>query len=103
MNIIFGDAVKSVPENYTVLELDTIRVESTGQLLTAYCLVDAVPLAEFPRLEQNIQAHSELLNQYRLKNWEFCVNSIELLLGCWNGDLDEFYNSLLNMYDAIYF
>lgn len=95
MYIIFGDAVKSIPENYIVLELDTVQVESAEKPVTAYCLVNNVLPAEFPNVEQNIKVHRELLKQYRLQNWKFCEKSIETLTGCWGGELDEFYSDLL--------
>jgi hypothetical protein len=96
MNIIFGKAVDSIPDNYTKLELDTFRMDKTGQTITAYCLVEHIPLGEFPRVENNRQNHQALLENYKKQNWEFCKQTIPFLIGAWNGEVDSFYNELLD-------
>ena len=92
MNIIFGEAAESVTDNYTKLELDTIKV--AGKTFTAYCLIESISLGDFPMLENNITMHGELMKQYRLRNWDFCLSNIKLLKGRWNGEVDSFYNEL---------
>jgi hypothetical protein len=94
MNIIFGDDVKNISENYTVLELDTIQVSSNNQMITAYCVVETIPLAEFPSVENNKKTHSMMLEQYRKQNWEYCIGAIDILMGAWNGELDTFYSEI---------
>lgn len=96
MNIIFGDAAASVPDNYTKLELDTIHIVSTGQKITAYCLIEHIPLGEFPRMEVNKQNHAVLIENYKKQNWEYCSQAIPFLIGTWNGEVDSFYNELLD-------
>ena len=92
MNIIFGDAIDSVSDNYTKLELDTVLV--AGKTYTAYCLVDNIPLIEFSFLESNKKLHAELITQYQQRNWSFCKDAIEKLLGLWGGSVDTFYREL---------
>ena len=91
MNIIFGDAVQHVPDSFTVLELDTIRFVPDNQLIKTWCLLEKIPLQEFATIESNKKIHQDLIAQYRLKNWDFCMQAIGALLGAWDGELDEFY------------
>lgn len=94
MNIIFDDAVKLVEKSHTVLELDTFKLIPTQKLVTSYCVVGSVPLTEFPRIEENKKIHQQLIENYRQQNWQFCLSAIHALMGCWNGELDSFYQHL---------
>jgi hypothetical protein len=99
MNIIFGDTVKQVADIHTVLELDTFKLMPSEQLVTSYCVIDNLPLAEFPRLESNKNIHQQLVEQYKQQNWEFCRSALHSLSGCWNGELDTFYQHLTHRID----
>lgn len=94
MNIIFGDPTP-LKEKYTVLELDTFRSPTTNETMTAYCLVDVIPLADMPTASNWIQIHSDLMQAYRQRHWNYCRQAIEGLTGKWNKDLDSFYSDLL--------
>jgi hypothetical protein len=94
MNIIFGDQLNSINDNYTVLELDTFRL-ANGTASVAYCLVEKIPLTDFDKLEAYKKVHNDLLENYRLRNWTYCEHAIEGLMGKWNGELDTFYTDLL--------
>ena len=94
MNIIFGDTVKQVAGSHTVLELDTFKLMPSEQLVTSYCVIDNLPLAEFPRLESNKHIHQQLIEQYQQQNWDFCRSALTALMGSWNGDVDTFYQHL---------
>jgi hypothetical protein len=76
MNIIFGDDIKDLPDNYTILELDSFRFPSSSDIVKAYCVVENISLGEFPTLDEYRNAHNELLKQYRLRNWEYCQLSL---------------------------
>lgn len=93
MNIIFGDAVNNVPDNFTVLELDTFSVR--GQKVKSYYLVDKVGLQEFASMEAYKKIHQDLIKFYKEKQWNFCEQAIESLMGRWSGGLDSFYSNLL--------
>ena len=95
MNIIFGDTVKQVADIHTVLELDTFKLIPSDRLVTSYCVIDNLPLAEFPQLEANKKIHHQLMEQYRQKNWDFCRSALHSLKGYWNGEMDTFYQHLL--------
>jgi hypothetical protein len=100
MNIIFGEDIKHLPDNYTILELDSFRFTGSGEISKAYCVVEKIPLGEFPTLDEYRNAHNELLVQYRAKNWEYCQEAIKALTGRWGGELDTFYQSLLERVQA---
>ena len=99
MNIIFGDTVKQVAGSHTVLELDTFKLMPSEQLVTSYCVIDNLPLAEFPRLESNKHIHQQLIEQYRQQNWDFCRSALTALMGSWNGEIDTFYQHLSKRID----
>jgi len=93
MHIIFGKAIKEIPNSYTVLELDTINTD--GTLVTAYCVIEKIPLQEFPLIEAHIKLHADVIENYRGQHWNYCEKAIDALLGKWNGEVDSFYNALL--------
>ncbi len=94
MHIIFGDAVKEIPDSFTVLELDTFQLDEQ-KTATAYCVVEKIPLNEFTVLDAHKQLHADLIKYYREQRWSFCEQAIEALVGKWNGELDTFYTDLL--------
>jgi hypothetical protein len=103
MNIIFGDAIERVADTHTVLELDTFKLLPSEKLVKSYCVIDNLPLAEFPQLEANKKIHHQLMEQYQQQNWEFCRSAVHSLTGCWNGEMDTFYQHLadrINEYAA---
>ena len=96
MNIIFGlESVKSLEERYTVLELDTFLLQPTNEVVTAYCLVETIPVQEMPAIESLKESHSTLMAEYRKRNWRYCEDAIAHLIGKWGGELDSFYGELL--------
>ena len=94
MNIIFGESINAIPNSYTVLELDTFRLEDGSQSV-AYCVVEKIPLVDFTKLEAYQKVHADLLTNYRAREWTYCEHAIEGLMGKWNGELDSFYSNLL--------
>lgn len=95
MHIIFGDSVAQLPDSYTILELDTFRVLSTNELATAYCVIETIPLAEFPLADAHKKIHADLIQAYKNRHWAYCEQAIDGLMGKWNGDLNTFYTDLL--------
>jgi len=96
MHIIFGDAIKEIPNSFTILELDTFNLVNENCKITAYCVVEKIPLAEFALLAANKELHDNLIACYRQKQWSYCEQTINALLGKWNGELDTFYLDLLS-------
>ena len=96
MNIIFDKShLEQLQSKYTVLELDTFRIESTDQQRTAYCVVENVPILEMAQIESFKNLHANLMDNYRKQDWNYCEQAVEHLIGKWNGELDSFYADLL--------
>jgi hypothetical protein len=94
MNIILGsEPAEKLQENYTVLELESFIKD--GKEITAYCIVDQVPIMELPLLEHHKKLHLEFLTEYKKSNYIFCVEAASHLKGKFNGELDSFYDELL--------
>ena len=104
MNIIFGrEQAAKLAENYTVLELDTIRITSEGPEVTAFCVVETIPILKMSQLESMKSLHQNLLVEYRKRNWNYCNQALEHLVGFWGEDMDTFYQNLkgrLDEYEA---
>lgn len=95
MNIIFGeDAKNSLGGHYTVLELDTFALIDRKEQVTAYCVVQNIPLQDFPILDALVKVHHDMIQAYKEKNWEYCLSAVRGLAGKWNGELDTFYEDL---------
>jgi hypothetical protein len=95
MNIIFGrEQAASLDSKYTVLELDTLRIGEDGNIVTAFCVVENVPILDMPKVEKMKELHSNLMVEYRKQNWNYCTQALEHLVGFWGGELDSFYNTI---------
>lgn len=100
MQIIMGkENIKEFEQRYLILELDTIKIMPEGHLIPAYCLVENVPILDMSRIESMKNLHKNLLQNYRKRDWNYCEQALEHLIGCWNGELDSFYNDLLQRID----
>lgn len=95
MNIILGkENVEPLIDKFIVLELDSFRLEGTDDIVTAYCTVENVPLEEMASSLQTVEIHNDMLNAYRTKEWDLCLDLINDLTGSWGGEVDSFYESL---------
>ena len=96
MKIILGTQnVPVISDKYVVLELDTILYDAKADPVTAYCVVDDVPILNLPRIKEMSELHHNLLINYRLMDWNFCRNALEHLMGFWGEDMRSFYAILL--------
>lgn len=93
MNIIFKNSITELDTKYTVLELDTFRFPD-GTLHTACCVVENIPIMEFSQTENLKNLHANLIENYRQKNWNYCEQALEHLVGKWGGEVDSFYQDL---------
>lgn len=95
MNIILDpDDLSEMRNKYTVLELDTIRLLPEGKTVTAYCLVENLPIQELPDAQSKMDLHDNLIKNYRKKDWNYCSQALEHLEGFWGGEADSFYQEL---------
>jgi len=96
MHIILGEQnIKEVESKYVVLELDRFARSDQDQPISAYCLIENVPINELPEVDRYRDLHQQLIKNYRQANWKFCEDAIEHLLGRWNGEIDSFYSMIL--------
>jgi Rps23 Pro-64 3,4-dihydroxylase Tpa1-like proline 4-hydroxylase len=95
MNIIFGDSITTISENYTTLELDTFRKAGNTDTITAYCVVEKPALHEFANMESYKKIHDDVIKYYKQREWNYCEQAIQGLMGRWGGELDTFYTNLL--------
>jgi len=95
MNIIFGtEMAQQAQARYTVLELDTFNLLPTNEVVTAYCLVETIPIEEMLAVESLKDLHSNLMIEYRKRNWRYCEDAIAHLTGKWHGELNSFYTEM---------
>lgn len=95
MNIILGrENVEHAQEKYTVLELDTLLINGAADPVTAYCLIEQIPIDQISNIDQFRDLHNNLMANYRKRNWKYCEDAIEHLRGKWGGELDSFYTEM---------
>jgi hypothetical protein len=95
MHIILGEQnIQEVSDKYVVLELDAFRTSDTQELISAFCLVENVPIHELSDVDRYRDLHKQLIKNYRAANWKFCEDALDHLTGRWNGEVDSFYNVL---------
>lgn len=96
MDIIFGrENAERLREKYTVLDLETVTKD--GVSIEVFCLIsaDKIGIADFPQLESWIKLHNDFLHGYHTKQYSFCRQCIEHLMGKFGGELDTFYEEIL--------
>ena len=96
MNIIFGDAVKEIPDSFTVLELDTFRTLENHNTTTVYCVVEKIPATELAALDAYKKIHADVIKYYKQREFHYCETALNSLMGRWNRELDTFYADLLD-------
>ena len=95
MHIIFGnEQAQEIGKKYTVLELDTVCFAPSGTTATAYAVVENIPITDLPNLSFQTDLHHNLMENYRKRDWNFCSQAIENLVGNFGGELDTFYVEL---------
>lgn len=95
MHIIFGaESAKQASSKYTVLELDRIRLEPLGPVIDTYCVIETIPLEEIAYLENYLNLHTKLMENYRRRDWNFCEQALEHLHGRWGGAMNSFYDEI---------
>lgn len=97
MHIIFGDdTAREISEKYTVLEVDSFLFPNASEPVRAFCIVENIPITEIHRIDEFRDLHEKLVENYGKRNWKFCEDALEHLVGKWHGELDTFYHELSN-------
>jgi hypothetical protein len=93
---MFEDSITDeIKSKYILLELDTFHFSDINSNKTAYCLIESTPIQEMFTLDKNLELHKNLVKNYKLRNWKYCEDALEHLLGKWNGEIDSFYNTIV--------
>jgi hypothetical protein len=96
MYIIVGDEnISSIDENYLILELDTFKTDK--KLVPTFCVVDFnnLNIDKLTNSNSHKELHDNLIKNYKLGNWDFCIAAVKYLIGKFNGELDSFYVTLV--------
>ena len=95
MEIIFSrEVAEGLRERYTVLELETFDVE--GKALETFCVVPAEKLMmEMGQLTDNMAIHNQLIQSLKENNNDIVVELSTALKGKFGGELDSFYDILI--------
>jgi hypothetical protein len=102
VEIIFGrENAEELRKKYTVLDLETITAEDSTQI-EVFCLIpaDKISIADLPTLGQWTKLHDEFLHGYQTKQYDYCRQCIEHLMGKFGGEVDTFYEEILRRIDA---
>ena len=96
MQIVWDkNAIEKLKDTHTLLELETFQVEGTE--ITAYCVVPAEKiLGELAQLDRYIELHNGFIKALKENNQQLCKDISEHLMGRFGGELDSFYEEILN-------
>ena len=98
LKVIFGDDnAERLRKTNTVLELDTFFQEGLREPISTHAVIDITHLKvdDFQQLSSFVELHNTMMAEYRKRNWRYCTQAAEMLVGKWNGVLDEFYNHMI--------
>jgi hypothetical protein len=93
MHIILKNNAAELEEKYTVLDLDSFRFPD-GTVHTACCVVENMPIQELAQASTFKELHANLIKEFGKRNWNYCEQAIDQLLGRWGSELDSFYQNL---------
>ena len=96
MQIIFDKKlVPELRERFIVLELDTVMQPELSEPIILYALIENVDINNIVNSNDIIEHHQILINAYKSSNWDVAESNANALKGTWGGELDEFYDLVL--------
>lgn len=101
MQIVWDqEVVKKLKNSHTVLELETFDVE--GKTVTAWCVVPAEKIGlNLASLDGLKDLHARFIAAWNNKEYNLCEDISRHLMGQFGGELDTFYEELLNRISSI--
>jgi len=97
MNIIFDENLANqLREKYTVLELDTVMQPGLTQPIKLFAVVEVTNFSDITTLGFMRELHSEMITAYKSSEWQRAEELAAALLGNFNGEVDEFYNLVID-------
>jgi len=92
---MFEDSITDeMRSRYMLLELDTFYFPEINKNIPAYCLIESAPIQEMINVDKNLNLHENLVKNYKLRNWKYCEDALEHLIGKWNQEVDSFYETM---------
>ena len=95
MKVIFDKNLVQ-DDRYTFLELDTVMQPGLEKPVTLYAVIDDLPLEEIVDLASLKVYHETLIKNYKAGNWEHIADNVEPLMGKFRGELDSFYQNIID-------
>ena len=96
MQVIFDkNLAESLKDRHTILELDTVMQEGLEEPITLFAVVD-IGLEDIYQLPNLKELHAQMIFHYKSGEWHLIPHAIEPLMGKWRGELDSFYNEVLD-------
>jgi len=97
MNIIFDEKLaEQLADKYTVLELDTIMQSGLTQPVKLFAVVEITNVQDITTLAFMRELHVEMIAAYKSGDWQRTQELVAMLLGQFGGELDEFYNLVID-------
>ena len=95
MNIVLGkESIEDIQDKHIILELDSFYLQGSDEPITAYGIVEKMPIEQIASADQFRELHNNMMKNYRLRNWQYVEDALEHLIGKWFGEYDSFYNEL---------
>jgi hypothetical protein len=101
MQIIWNSEVaERMRGTHTVLELETFRVQDRD--VTTYCVVppEKIGINGFASLETYKTLHEGFIKAMKENDAKLCQDISEHLMGQFGGELDTFYEEILNRFHS---
>lgn len=94
--MIGKDKAEKLKDQYVILPLDQVSVDGVED--RAYCVItnDQLPLDHVVNLQEHIKLHNDFIQQMDADNYSYCIDAIPNLKGLFGGELDSFYDEVLN-------
>jgi hypothetical protein len=97
MNIIFDPNIaKELADKYTVLELDTVIQPNMTEPLTLYAVIEINNIGDIATLSFFRELHKDMVVAYKSSVWEKTIEFATALKGQFGGELDEFYDLVID-------
>ena len=105
MQIVFNtDMVPELRQRYTVLELETLTL-SNGKTWTPHCILPAESLvaADLTKLSADLAQHERLIELLKTRpNADLAIKNLARgLIGAFGGELDSFYETLIERFQEL--
>ena len=97
MNIIFDkNAAAELKDKYTVLELDTVMQPGLLMPVVLHAVIEP-NLLDIISINFYKESHANFIAAYKSGDWTNAIDMAKVMIGQWNGDLDQFYQMAIDL------